>query len=91
MLCRRHHRAVHEEGFRVERQADGELLFRRPNGCEIPHVPPSSRLAVDPAAFIREQNAKNGIALHARTPLPSWRGEPLDLIYAIDALYPRAR
>jgi len=23
MLCRRHHRAVHEEGYQVERQADG--------------------------------------------------------------------
>src|SRR5256884_9405115 len=28
LLCRRHHRAVHEEGFQVERQADGELCFR---------------------------------------------------------------
>jgi hypothetical protein len=32
MLCRRHHRAVHEEGFQVERQPDGELCFRRPAG-----------------------------------------------------------
>ena len=32
MLCRRHHRAVHEEGYQVERQPDGELRFRRPNG-----------------------------------------------------------
>ena len=30
LLCRRHHRAVHEEGFQVERQPDGELEFRRP-------------------------------------------------------------
>src|SRR6266478_7484459 len=25
MLCRRHHRAVHEEGYQVDRQRDGEL------------------------------------------------------------------
>src|SRR5881398_2072040 len=25
LLCRRHHRAVHEEGYQVERQPDGEL------------------------------------------------------------------
>src|SRR2546430_7838380 len=25
LLCRRHHRAVHEDGYQVERQADGEL------------------------------------------------------------------
>ena len=30
LLCRRHHRAVHEEGFQVKRLADGELEFRRP-------------------------------------------------------------
>ena len=36
MLCRRHHRAVHEEGFQVERQADGELCFRRPDEASSP-------------------------------------------------------
>ena len=32
LLCRRHHRAVHEEGFQVDQQPDGELRFRRPDG-----------------------------------------------------------
>ena len=32
LLCRRHHRAVHEEGYQVDRQPDGELRFRRPDG-----------------------------------------------------------
>ena len=32
LLCRRHHRAVHEEGYQVDRQPDGELQFRRPDG-----------------------------------------------------------
>jgi hypothetical protein len=57
----------------------------------IPDVPPSPKAAVDPVAAIREQNEKTGLARHARTALPSWRGEPLDLIYAIDVLYPLAR
>ena len=30
LLCRRHHRAVHEEGYQVERQPDGGLTFRHP-------------------------------------------------------------
>jgi len=41
MLCRRHHRSVHEEGYQVERRADGELRFRRPDGQPLPDVPPS--------------------------------------------------
>lgn len=36
LLCRRHHRAVHEEGYQVERAPDGELRFRRPNGWPLP-------------------------------------------------------
>jgi hypothetical protein len=35
LLCRRHHRAVHEEGFQVDQQLDGELRFRRPDGRPI--------------------------------------------------------
>ena len=40
LLCRRHHRAVHEEGYQVERQPDGALQFRRPDGQVLPDVPP---------------------------------------------------
>ena len=36
LLCRRHHRAVHEEGYHVERQADRELRFRRRTGGRCP-------------------------------------------------------
>jgi 5-methylcytosine-specific restriction endonuclease McrA len=36
LLCRRHHRAVHEEGYQVDRQADGALRFRRPDGRLLP-------------------------------------------------------
>ena len=36
MLCRRHHRAVHEEGYGLERRPDGELQFRTPNGRLVP-------------------------------------------------------
>ena len=38
LLCRRHHRAVHEEGHTIERQADGELKFHRLDGRLLPEV-----------------------------------------------------
>jgi hypothetical protein len=90
MLCRRHHRAVHEEGYQVERQPDGELQFRRPYGWVILEVPPSPDLPADPVAVIRGQNEKNGLALHARTTMPGWLGKSLDVAYAIDVLHPLA-
>ena len=90
LLCRRHHRAVHEEGYQVERRPDGELEFRRPNGRVLPHVPPPSEVPRDPEAVIRARNEADRLALHARTAMPGWLGERLDLGYAIDVLHPLA-
>jgi hypothetical protein len=39
LLCRRHHRLVHEGGFGVERTADGALKFTRPDGRVIAEHP----------------------------------------------------
>jgi 5-methylcytosine-specific restriction endonuclease McrA len=91
LLCRRHHRAVHEEGYQVERQPDGELQFRRPNGWVLPDVPPAPEVSGDPVEVIRAQNEAAGLALHARTAMPGWLGERLDVGYAIDVLHPLAR
>ena len=39
LLCRRHHRLVHEGGFGIERIADGALRFTRPDGRVIAKHP----------------------------------------------------
>lgn len=39
LLCRRHHRLVHEGGFRVERNQNGSLNFSRPDGLVIAEHP----------------------------------------------------
>jgi len=91
LLCRRHHRAVHEEGYHVERQPGGALQFRRPDGRIFPDVPPPSAVPADPVAALRARHEQNGLVLHPRTAIPDWRGEPFDLGYAIDVLHPRAR
>jgi len=90
LLCRRHHRAVHEEGYRVERLPNGELEFRRPNGWVLPDVPPPPKVPDQTAEFIRAQNEANGLTLDAHTTTPGWLGERLDVGYAIDVLHPRA-
>jgi hypothetical protein len=67
MLCRRHHRAVHEEGFQVERQADGALAFRWPDGRQLPDVPPSSAVPIDPVYELRAANLAKGLHLDEHT------------------------
>src|SRR5215470_520920 len=91
LLCRRHHRAVHEEGYQVERQPDGELEFRTPYGFLIPDVPPPPNVPDDPMEVIRAQNDAAGLTLDAHTATPGWLGEPLNVAYAIDVLHPLAR
>ncbi len=90
LLCRRHHRAVHEEGYQVERQADGELRFRRPDGRPLPDTPPSAPVPADPVDALRAGNDGHGLHIDARTAMPGWLGERLDVGYAIDVLHPLA-
>jgi hypothetical protein len=89
-LCRAHHRAVHEEGYQMERRPDGELLFRRPDGRPLPEIPPSPAVPDDPVRTLRARNEAAGLHLHARTTCPGWLGERLDVGWALDVLHPRA-
>jgi len=88
LLCRRHHRAVHEEGFKVERTEQG-LVFTNPYGWPIPDVPPAPQVPDEPMTAVRESN--KGLSLDAQTLRPNWTGERLDVGYAIDVLHPLAQ
>ena len=90
LLCRRHHRAVHEEGYQVERQPDGALHFRRPDGRPLPDVAPPAAVPADPVRALRARHEAQGLRVHARTACPGWLGERLDLGWAIDVLHPLA-
>ncbi|MGH3863400.1 HNH endonuclease signature motif containing protein, partial [Actinokineospora sp.] len=90
LLCRRHHRAVHEEGYRLECLANGALRFQRPDGRPLPEVPPPAPVPADPVEALRARHEAQGMRLHARTACPRWLGERLDVGWAIDELHPLA-
>src|SRR5438477_374183 len=90
LLCRRHHRAVHEEGYDLERQPDGELCFRRPDGRILPESPPPAAVPADPVEALLAQHDAQHLRIHARTAMPGWLGERLDVGWAIDVLHPLA-
>jgi hypothetical protein len=81
---------VHEEGYQVARGPDGALRFRLPNGRPLPEAPAPATVPADPIAMLRARNEAEGLHLTARTACPSWLGEPLDLVWAIDVLHPLA-
>jgi hypothetical protein len=90
LLCRRHHRSVHEEGYQMERMPEGTLQFRRPDGRSLPEVPAPPPLPADPVEALQAEHAAQGLQIHARTGIAGWRGERLDVGWAIDVLHPLA-
>jgi len=78
-------------GNQVDRQPDGELRFRRPDGQLLPEVPSPRDVPGDPVNILRARHAAEGRVLHARTATPGWLGERLDVGWAIDVLHPLAR
>jgi 5-methylcytosine-specific restriction endonuclease McrA len=91
LLCRRHHRAVHEEGYEVVRGPDGALRFKRPDGRPLPEVPLPAAVPGDPVGTLRARHDSDGLRLTARTACPTWLGEGLNVGWAIDVLHPRAQ
>ena len=88
MLCRHHHRAVHEEGFTVELRDDGDARFFWPDGRPLPEAPLPPRWAGAAVAPTNAHLAAAGITIDGDTATPDWYGERLDLVLAIDVLRP---
>ena len=87
LLCRRHHRLVHEGGFTLQRQPDSTVAFFYPSGHRVQLVPPQPRFDLaNPLAPTMERLAAKGITISPRS-LPTWDGAPFNLVHAIDVLY----
>jgi hypothetical protein len=96
LLCRRHHRLVHEGGIYVSRSLDGAIAFHRVDGRRVEVAPaaPSWRDSQsargsthldDPLAPSTDRLARVGIAITSHT-APCWDGMPFNAGYVIDVL-----
>ena len=88
LVCRRHHRAVHEEGFTVELRDDGEARFFWPDGRPVPVVPPAPKWAGTALASTDAHLETDGYRIDPHTATPDWHGERLDLHWAMTVLHP---
>ena len=90
LLCRRHHRMVHEGGSRVELTendedgGEGMMRFVRPDGRVIRQVPETPHLPADPLQALTRENAGRGMVPDKWTATPLWNGDSLDYGLAID-------
>ncbi|MEX2530603.1 MAG: DUF222 domain-containing protein [Gemmatimonadota bacterium] len=83
LLCRHHHRAVHEEGFRIRLDPCGRVQFFDRVGWPLPDVaPPPPALPDRPVEALVRFNRRRGITPGWDTPSATYRGEadiPFDL------------
>ena len=82
LLCRRHHRLVHEGGFDVHVDTGGKLFFTRPDGVRVPEAPPAPR-AIE---TLEAKNRRADLAIDAETCRSKWDGLPMDYHMAVDAI-----
>jgi len=87
LLCRRHHRLVHEEGFGLETERPGRFIFTLPNGQPIAECP-KTRFRGNVTA-LKSRNRRQGVDITPRTPIPLWYGESMDTQIAVEALIRR--
>ena len=74
-ICRFHHRLVHEGGYRLENRPSGRVQAFKPDGFEIPVVPP--RISAR-GAGIAERHRQAGMSIGAET-LAVGYAEPFDV------------
>ncbi|MEW6442003.1 MAG: HNH endonuclease, partial [bacterium] len=87
LLCRGHHWAVHEGGFRMEGRAPGGLAFFYPDGKPMPGTPASWKAPADPLQAFRERHRALGLEIDASTSGPCWDGVGMDYELAIWTLF----
>ena len=87
LLCRRHHRAVHEEGFRITLDAAGDVEFTRPDGRPFPAAPPPSLWSGAALAPVTERLEQEGVEIDSQAAAPAWRGERVDIGWAVGLLW----
>lgn len=85
LLCRRHHRTVHEEGMRVSVLPNGEIRFTRRDGRQLLAAPPLPALAERGARPLVARLAEHVAAVDPAASLPSWDGGPFDLSWAVES------
>jgi len=85
LLCRWHHRRVHEDGWRMELGESGEARFYRPDGRLLPEVPPRPEVGEDPAGAL--DRAGRHLGIDSWTPTTRWLGDPLDVDWALFTLW----
>jgi hypothetical protein len=92
LLCRTHHRRVHEGGYRVCSDKNGQVVFFTPSGKALFEAAPPPELGPNPVQALIRRNRERDIILDPWGAEPGWRWDR-DIPWhieaaAVEALYP---
>ena len=87
LLCRRHHRLLHEGGFGVRLARDGAVQFTDPRGRPMERCPAPSPVGLDATRELVEHLEDAGVLVTGKESMPTWDGKPLDLPYVMECLW----
>jgi len=85
LLCRHHHRLIHEGGFGVQRNAHS-FLFTDPHGIEVPAT--AEKRSRGNVRYLVEANVD--LAIDADTTIPDWYGDRPDYDHILWVMRPEA-
>lgn len=87
LLCRRHHRLVHEGGFSARLTEDGAVQFFDPRGRPIEKSPAPPPVGDDAARELIEHLEDAGVLITGKESMPAWDGRPMDVRYVMESLW----
>ena len=93
LLCRHHHRMIHEQGYGIERNEAGEAIFVSPAGRKLHQslYPQFESINVSAetslqALEIELQHEKLDLDIDENTAMTVWQGETMDYGMAVEGL-----
>ena len=87
LLCRRHHRLLHEGGFSVRMNGEGAVQFRHPRGRPLEQSPAPPPIGLHAARELVHRLEDAGILVTGKESMPAWDGTPMDLRYVMECLW----
>ena len=87
LLCRRHHRLLHEGGCSVRLDAHGAAQFFDSRGRPLEQSPAPPPIGLYPAKEVVQQLEDSGILVTGKESMPTWDGRPMDLRYVMECLW----
>jgi len=91
LLCRHHHRLLHQEGYEIVKRAEQQFEFLTPGGDAMPSAmaPQFATAAEDMASetlAIEREHQGIGLMIDSHTAVTRWQGERMDYDLAVGVM-----